>query len=313
MIATLTMNPCIDITETIPRFVYGGLNRITSRRVDSSGKGINVAMVLRNLSAQVRAIGMNYRDNGEAFSKRLSDAGLFYDAVFADGAVRENIKLLDEEKSVTTEINQNGVPIREEDLRAIKEKIHDVLQDPALTSFVMTGSLPPGTPKTFYREVVEEGNAFGRRMILDAEGAFLLEGIKAKPYMIKPNLFEFETAFAPKDTEPETLIRTAREIIADGISLICISLGADGAMLIDEKEAYFAPPVPAPVRSTQGAGDSLLAGILLALEREFPRKEQLRWGLAAAQGSIEREGTLLCMPNEFEKYLPLVDVRRIGD
>ena len=338
MIVTLTMNPCIDVTETIPHFVYGGLNRITSRRADSSGKGINVAMVLHNLGADVLAIGMNYTGNGEAFSRQLAERGLTYDAVFADGAVRENIKLFDEEKAVTTEINQGGVPIRGEDLANMHARITECLRDPRVTAFIMTGSLPPGTPKDFYKSIIEEGNALGRgerqddpvRMILDAEKEQLLLGLSAKPYMIKPNLFEFETAFltghALADAEGTVkdmpvparrehlapVIEKARELLRDGLPLLCISMGADGAMLLDEKEAWYAAPVPGgTVRSTQGAGDSLLAGILMAIDAHLPRAEQLRWGIAAAQGSIEREGTLLCTPEAFEKYKSLVEVHAL--
>ena len=302
------MNPCIDVTETIPRFVYGGLNRIQSRRVDMSGKGVNVAMALMQLGEPAHALGMCYKDNADTYLQGLAALGLSYDAVMAEGAVRENIKLLDLENAVTTEINQNGVPMDAAQLVAINARIDEVLTMKELTTFVLTGSVPPETPVDFYRQVIERGHAQGIRMMLDAEGDFLLEGIKAKPYLIKPNLFEFETAFAPPSTDIGTLVRSAREIIAGGVHTVCISMGEDGALLIDAQEALFCASPPCAVQSTQGAGDSLMAGICMALERELPMKEQLRYAVACAVGSLTREGTLLCTQKEFDAFYPLLQI-----
>ena len=304
------MNPCIDVTASIDHFEYGGMNRIKSRREDSSGKGINAAVVLKNMGVPVRAIGMNYTGNGAEFADRLSDQGLSYEAVFAEGKVRENIKLLDLEKSVTTEINQSGVPIDAEHLGQIREKIDEALNDESVTAFIMTGSLPPGTPVDFYRSVTERGNEKGIRMMLDAEGAFLLEGIKGKPYLIKPNLFEFVTAFSPKDTTLGSLVEVSRQIISSGVNTVCISLGADGALLVNAQDAFFCAGVPCEVKSTQGAGDSLLSGICAAIEEGKSPEEQLRYGVSCALGTVVREGTLLCRRQEFDRFYPVVKTER---
>ena len=306
MIVTLTMNPCLDITETIPQFTYGGLNRITERRVDPSGKGINVAMVLQQMGVPVRAVGMNYRENGEAFAARLAERGLDYEYVMAEGAVRENIKLLDLENAVTTEINQNGVPMDPLSLEMMQAKLAGILQEPEVATCVLTGSLPPQVAPSFYRDLITRGKMAGVRMILDAEGEALLEGMKAAPYMIKPNLFEFETAFHPEDTEIPSLVNRAREILQEGIEVILLSMGEKGALLIDAEEAWYTPPVACDVKSTQGAGDSMVAGFCMALEQGLPRKEQLRWASACAAGSLVREGTLLCTPAEFAQFKPRV-------
>ena len=307
MIITLTMNPCIDVTDAIGHFEYGGMNRVVSRRVDCSGKGINVALVLKHFGVDARAIGMNYTGNGDGFCRELSKLGLDYEAVFAEGNVRENIKILDLEKAVTTEVNQNGVPMDEDTLHKINDFIDEVMSGDVDT-FVMTGSLPPGTPIDFYKKLIEKGKARGIRMMLDAEGDYLTEGIKAGPYLIKPNLFEFVTAFNPKDESIEELIATSKKIIDSGVKNVCISMGEDGALIIDKDDAFICRPVACDVASTQGAGDSLMAGICMALKQNLSLNEQLKWGVACSLGSVTKEGTLLCEMEDFEKFYSKLEV-----
>ena len=310
MIATVTMNPCIDKTLTIRGFSYGGQNRVQTKRSDFSGKGINVSIVLNQLGIPVRTFGINYTKNGQDFSKGLEALGIHYEAYMAEGAVRENIKVMNEEDRVTTELNQKGDPLDAETIRAFTDQLMEQLSDPEIDMAVITGSVPQGVPSSFYRDLTAACRRIGKKVILDAEGELFLEGIQACPDVIKPNLYEFETAFGLENPGREEILRKAEEIIDGGVGIICLSMGAEGAMIVGRKEAWICPPSTIDVRSTQGAGDSMVAGMCVAMEKGLPLSEILRYGVIAADGSLIREGTQLCTRENFERFRKEVRVFR---
>lgn len=310
MIATVTMNPCIDKTLTIRGFSYGGLNRVQTKRSDFSGKGINVSIVLNQLGIPVRTFGINYTKNGQDFSKGLEALGIHYEAYMAEGEVRENIKVMNEEDRVTTELNQKGDPLDAKTIRAFTDQLMEQLSDPEIDMVVITGSVPQGVPASFYRDLTAACRRIGKKVILDAEGELFLEGIQACPDVIKPNLYEFETAFGLENPGREEILRKAGEIIDGGVGIICLSMGAEGAMIIGREGAWICPPDRIDVRSTQGAGDSMVAGMCVAMEKGLPLSEILRYGVIAADGSLIREGTQLCTRENFERFRKEVRVFR---
>ena len=310
MIATVTMNPCIDKTLTIRGFSYGGLNRVQTKRSDFSGKGINVSIVLNQLGISVRTFGINYTKNGQDFSKGLEALGIHYEAYMAEGEVRENIKVMNEDDRVTTELNQKGDPLDAKTIRAFTDQLMEQLSDPEIDMVVITGSVPLGVPASFYRDLTAACRRIGKKVILDAEGELFLEGIQACPDVIKPNLYEFETAFGLENPGREEILRKAGEIIDGGVGIICLSMGAEGAMIIGHEGAWICPPDRIDVRSTQGAGDSMVAGMCVAMEKGLPLSEILRYGVIAADGSLIREGTQLCTRENFERFRKEVRVFR---
>ena len=146
---------------------------------------------------------------------------------------------------------------------------------------------------------------------MDAEGDLLREGLKAKPYLIKPNLFELETVLDEKITSPYEAAKAAKRLLDDGIKIVCVSLGSDGAVILDTDEAYYAPGLKVKVRGTTGAGDSMLAGLCLAHEEGLGLEDMLRYGIAASTASVMKEGTLLCTKEEFDGMLPKVRIKRL--
>lgn len=311
MIGTITLNPCIDKTLVIRGFNYGGMNRVSSKRADVSGKGINVSIALTQIGVPVETLGINYKNGAEAMNEGLKEIGITYEAVLADGTLRENMKVLDEETSITTELNQKGDFVSEEKLKEFEELLDAHLSE--LDILVITGSVPQGVSTDYYRTLVEKAKAKGVKTILDAEGELLLRGMEAKPYLIKPNLYEFETAFGLKTKEMKDILAICRKIIADGVEVVCLSMGGDGALIANADEAYLCRPTPIDVKSTQGAGDSLVAGMCIAMEKGLPISEMLRYGVSVAQGSLIREGTQLCTKEGFEHFEQLVKVKKIEE
>lgn len=309
MIGTITLNPCIDKTVIIDGFHYGGMNRVNSKRADVSGKGINVSIVLKQLSADVRTLGFQYENGYHALVKGLDKLGIDYEGVTVEGTLRENVKVMDMQTSITTELNQKGDFVDTDKILEFEQMLERCLD--ALDILVVTGSVPQGVPDDYYHKLIKKAKEKGVRTVLDAEGELLQQGLMAKPYLIKPNLFEFETAFGLKSREHAEILTICRKLIADGVTVVCLSMGGEGAMIVDEKEAYLCRPTKIDVKSTQGAGDSLVAGMCIAMEEGLAIDEMLRYGVSAAQGSLIREGTLLCLREDFDYFKKVIKIDKI--
>lgn len=309
MITTLTLNPCIDKTITVDGFKYGELNRVVGTRADISGKGINVSIAVHQLGEGTKCLGFNYKNDSSILRKGLEDIGIQYDLVDVEGTLRTNIKVFDQPVRIMTELNESGHYVNEEAIETLKKLV--VHQAETSDIMVFNGSVPQGVPKNIYRTLIESVKEKGVKTVLDAEGELLLEGIKAEPYFIKPNLFEFENAFNIKIKDKIDVVKLSRKIISTGVKIVCVSLGSSGAIIVSEDEAYFAPANKLDVKGLQGAGDSLVAGICIAIKQKLGIEEMLRYGVAAANASLIREGTLLCTKEEFERMLPSVNIEKI--
>lgn len=310
MITTLTLNPCIDKTINVNGFKYGGLNRVVSTRADVSGKGINVSIAVHQLSEKTKCLGFNFTDSRDVMTKSLEKSGIEYEFIDVEGTLRTNVKVFDLQNEVMTELNENGHYVNEEAISLLSELVKEEAK--VADIMVFNGSAPKGVPKDTYKLLIEAVKDSGVKTVLDAEGDLLLEGIKASPYFIKPNLFEFENAFNVKVTGKKDIVRVAREIIEKGVKIVCVSLGEEGAVLVSQDEAWFAPASDIKVKGLQGAGDSLVAGICIAINKGLEIREMLRYGVAAANASLIREGTLLCTKEDFENMLPKVSIENIS-
>lgn len=310
MITTLTLNPCIDRTITIKDLQYGGLNRVIHTRRDFSGKGINVSVAVHQLGEKTECLGFNYLDDSGFVKESLGKLGICYRFIDIEGALRTNIKIFDEQTSIMTEFNENGHHVKAEAIDQLQQLVVDGAQNAQI--MVFNGSVPEGVPKTIYRTLIETVKKSGTKTVLDADGELLLEGLKAGPYFVKPNLYEFESAFKVKTRNKQDIIRSVRQkMIAGGVTLVCVTLGKDGAVLVSGEEAWFAPATDIKVKGVQGAGDSLVAGVCLAIRQGLELEQMLRYGVAAANASLIREGTLLCTAADFQQMLSRVTVEKM--
>ena len=310
MITTVNLNPCIDKSVMVSDFKYGELNRVISSRIDISGKAINVGIAIKRLGAEVECLGFNYSENAKELEETLQGYQISYEFVMVNGRLRTNTKILDMKSRTLTELNESGGKVTDRDIQELKEvvKRHATKS----TTIVIGGSVPLGVSNDIYRELIEELSCFPVKIILDAEKELLLEGVKAKPYLIKPNLYELQTAFGKECRTKEEVCQVAKGVIEKGVSLVCVSLGKEGAVLCSKEEAYFSPGLKLDIRGVQGAGDSMVAGICIAIERGLPLPELLRYGMAASAGSLVLEGTQMCGKENFDAYLQQIEVERMG-
>lgn len=310
MVCTVTLNPCIDRTCEIAGFYYGETNRIIKDRRDVSGKGINVSIALGQNGVKSTACGFLYDDNKEIMLGALESLGILYSGVIVKGRARENIKLWDSTSGVTTEINQEGEFVPLEKWTDFKKHFLSCIRGCELVA--ISGSAPAGISKTAYRELIEIANQVGVPCILDANGSLLEEGLKANPLLIKPNIDEFVSTFVPQSPDRDSVVNTAKRIIAEGLcQYVCITLGKEGALFISENEVLFSPVLDVPVKCTQGAGDGFVAGICKAWIEKRETKRMFAYGVAMAGGTLVREGTQMCLPDDFVRLLSHVRIEVI--
>lgn len=290
MITSISLNPSIDRTLTVDSFAPGGLNRVLSRSDVAAGKGINVALAVSALGLDSECIGFMYRDSGALFEKRLMVNSTAYDFIWCDGSARTNIKVFDRSAGVITELNESGITITEKDLSDMVDMVTRHAENSDY--LILAGSLPPGCPVDYYKTLISAVEGLGCRCVLDADGDRLKYGLEAKPFMIKPNRYELEMMTGQKLDSLQKIRDAAQKYIDMGVQVVAVSLGEDGALITDSKETFYAPRLKIDVKSTVGAGDSMVAGLVAGFMGENSLEDTFRMGVACA--------TTRCMTDSFK-------------
>lgn len=307
MITSICMNPSFDKTVEVDTLTVGEVNRIRSIRRDMGGKGINVAVVAQRLGLRCQCIGTMGEDGAVRLHAMLDREGIEHAFLTVPGSVRTNTKIVTRDGRGVTELNEPGAPVAPADLRTF----FDMARKKTLDSryVVVTGSLPPECPQGTYRDLICA--LPGMNCILDVGGAELMLGAEAKPFLIKPNLHELEETL---HTELRTLraIRDAALIfVKKGVQHVVVSMGGMGALYVSQEQTLFAPALRVEAKSTVGAGDAMVGGLLKGLEVEGDMAGAFRYGVAAGAASVMTEGTQLIVPSDFENLLSQVKVQEV--
>ena len=289
MITVVTLNPSIDRTLMLDAFHPGQTNRVRQSRVDAGGKGVNVCMHLRALGAeQICCVGWMRAADERLFSESLEKAGVEQRWIALPGHVRVNTKVCVDDGQLT-ELNEAGEEVPLQAIEALIEVCREVFS--RSKAVVMTGSVPPGVPKDIYAQLIRLAHETGAFCLLDADGAALAEGLQAEPDCVKPNRAELERLMGEALPDETALLRAAHRLQEAGVSAVCISLGDQGARYIDQSDALAADAIPVPVLSTVGAGDAMVAGLVLAVERDMPARQGFAAAVAAGTAAVACEGT----------------------
>lgn len=309
MITTISLNPSIDRTLTIDHLVPGGLNRVINTHSVAAGKGINVALTVAALGMDAECIGFMYKDGSKLFEKRLMMNSAAYNFVWCEGSVRTNIKVLDQSTGVITEINEAGAQVSEADLKRMSELV--TLHAENTDYLVLAGSLPPGCPQDYYRTLIQSVEGLGCRCILDADGERMHYGLEAQPFMIKPNRYELEIMSGRElKTLPE-IRDAAMKYISMGVSIVAVSLGADGALITDGDSTLYAPRINIDVHSTVGAGDAMVAGLVCGCIGDNDLEDTFRMGVACATARCVTDGYKVVDKTVYKALLDMVQIERI--
>ena len=289
MLYTVTLNPAIDKTVVIENLRTGAVNRVASVRTEAGGKGINVSKCLKNLGETSVAAAILAGSAGEALESMLQALSIPVLKVQAQGQSRTNLKIIDPVKKENTDINEPGPRVNAALLNELKEVLgHRVVPGDLV---VLSGSLPAGVDKGLYGEWIRYFQGLGGCVYLDADGEPMRRGIEAAPYMIKPNDHELAALLGKETLSREEMLAEGKHLLETGIEEIVISLGGDGALFVSREGCFHAPALPVQVKSTVGAGDSVVAAMAFGQTRNLSREEKIRLSVAMGAASVMQSGT----------------------
>jgi len=309
-IVTLTVNPCVDESASVDRVVADRKLRCGFPRHEPGGGGINVARAIRRFGGDALAVYPAGGATGASLERLLAAEGIRQSRLSIGSWTRQNLNVFEESTGRQFRFVFPGPSLAEPEWEACLARIETI--DPFPRLVVGSGSLAPGVPLDFYARLAAIVRNHGSRLLLDASGEGLRAALSAGVFLVKPSLSEFQGLTGLCGAEESHLILECSRLVGEGrCDAIVLSLGGAGALLVTarERERWVAPTVP--VRSTVGAGDSMLAGIAWRLDSGASIRDAIRFGVAAAAASVMNPGTELCRREDVERILPQVTSVRV--
>jgi 1-phosphofructokinase len=261
-IATVTLNPAIDQTVRVDSFRPNTVNRALAISFDASGKGVNVASFLADYGHDTAVTGYLGQENADIFEQFFASKGIDDCFVRIPGNTRINVKVVDEVNQQTTDINMPGQIPPQEAMNTLLQTIEQLAN--SCDWFVLSGSLPPHVPTTIYAAIITQLKRQKKRIILDTSGEALREGIQAGPTIVKPNIEELQHLVRHSLTSEAEIQQAAHQLLNEDIELVVVSMGRQGAMLVEQATTLIATPPTVTVKKTFGAGDAMVAGLVTA-------------------------------------------------
>ena len=305
MIYTVTLNPALDRYLVVERLLMEDTTRILSETQYAAGKGIDVSRVIRELGGQSVALGLVGGYDGLQLEGLLINAGVMADFTMISGETRTNIILREQKKNRQYAISAAGPNINATEIGLLYQNVNQIRN---MDYLILSGSLPRGVTPNLYGQLILAGKKKNAFIVLDTDGKALLEALDYQPSCIKPNLYEL-SRLAQRDLQTESDIVGFCDRLHDkGIPNILVSMGRAGLLLssVEQKIKAVAPPVE--VDSAVGAGDSVVAGFVLAHSQGKDLADCLRLACAAGTATAQTPGTELCHRVDVEAILPKVQI-----
>jgi len=299
-IVTLTMNPAIDKSSSVGNVVAERKLYCSAPRFEPGGGGINVSRAIKKLGGESLALYPSGGPTGEMLQFLLDGEGLTHHPIMVKGWSRENLIVLEESTGQQYRFGMPGPELSDEEWQRCLDELSSIKPKPDF--IVASGSLPPGVPPDFYARIVRIGKDMNAKVIVDTSGEALSLAIKEGVFLIKPNIREFRE-IVEQDVKEESQIKAAaRRFVESGQSeVVVISLGASGALMVSKDAVEHIVPPTVPIISKVGAGDSMVAGIVLSLSRGNALRDAVRFGIAAGTAAVMTPGTELCRKEDAER------------
>lgn len=277
MIYTVTLNPSIDYVIKLDNLKNGAVNRTNEEYVYPGGKGINVSLVLKQLGHKSRALGFVSGFTGAYIKDTLINKGLEEDFInLENGFTRINVKVKSNEE---TEINGQGPNIDDKSLNKLYEKLDNLKENDIL---VLAGSIPKTLDSSLYENIMKRLENKNVKIVVDATKDLLMNVLKHKPFLIKPNNHELEELFNVELKNIDDIITYAKKLKEMGAKNVLVSMGKDGALLINEDGEVFTSNVAkGEVKNSVGAGDSMVAGFIAGYLNSNNYEQALKLGAAS--------------------------------
>lgn len=286
-VATITLNPAYDLLGLCPKVELGDVNLVQTNALLPAGKGINVAKVLSDLDVKLTLGGFLGKENRDGFNLLFNSLNVEDKFQTVEGRTRINVKLT-EENSEVTDLNFSGFTITEQDWQSFVTDSLEWLKD--FDMIAISGSLPAGVSLDKFTNWMEQVKTICPKVVFDSSRDALVAGLKAKPWLIKPNDKELEMFVGRKLSTLAEIKAAAMELINEGIENVVISLGSKGALWVTKHEAWLAKPPKCQVVSTVGAGDSMVGGLMYGLMTNQSIKDTLVFASSVAALSVGQAG-----------------------
>lgn len=298
-VLTITLNPAIDQTVYIDDFGVDKVNRVKTLQNDAGGKGVNVASYLASSQLNVGVTGFLGSKNSKVFEELFSKLDIDNRFVYLEDETRVNVKIVDKKNSTVTDVNQAGFEISLENLEKLEKLLFTKKE---ANWYAFSGSLPKGLSNDIYKKWIKKSHELGIKVALDASNEALISAVEAKPDLIKPNHYELAQLMKTnKVYEIDEVLQVSSKLIKDGIETVCVSMGEDGALIINKDEAYHAVALKAEVNTTVGAGDALLSGLIFSIIKEKSLKESIKIATTYSLSALKTVGAYLSNKEELEK------------
>lgn len=306
MIVTVTLNPALDKTVTLPGFAVNTVNRVQSVRLDPGGKGINVSKAVQALGGKTLAISVLGGANGGYIKSALDAMDLPNHMILSEGPTRTNLKIVDPVLGTNTDINEPGSPLTKEVLDKVWQVLSQTVQPN--DTVVFAGKNPPGMADDLLAVWIRRLKAMNVRVCVDTVGEPMLLALAEGPDIIKPNKAELSELMGTELHTDRQIIDTAGKLVDSGIGLVAVSMGSSGAIFVTKDQCIRGYSPKVTVGSTVGAGDSMMAALAHYSDAGCSLEETARRAIATASAKVMCSGSEAA---DLSAILPLIDRVRI--
>lgn len=307
MIYTITQSPVLNRTVEVEEILYDDVSAIIEEKNSVGGKGIDISRVIRELGSRSVALGFIGGYNGIEVEGRLANEGIVCDFTRINDEIRSNIIIYQRKKNLQTLLSTSGPEIKPFEVSALYNKVREA---PNESYVVLGGSMPKGMSNNFFAQLITTLKEKGVKVILDADEEILVRGLNAGPFLIKPNIHEFGRLIGKNIGEMEDVFEEAKPYL-DMVEYIVVSAGVHGVVGVSREGSYRALPPRVKVRSSLGAGNSLVAGIVSVLSKGGSFEESLVLGVACGTASTLNPGNMLCTKEDVDIIKKDVIIKKI--
>jgi len=303
-IITVTFSPCIDKSTSVPGLIPEKKLKCADPKLAPGGGGINVGRAIKKLGGHAIAIYPAGGYTGKYFNELLANEKVPSIIIESKNETRENVIVLDESTNQQYRFGMPGTALTETEWKQCLQAI-DEIKD--VEYIVASGSLPPGVPMNIYAQIAVIAKKKNARLIVDTSGEALKHAANEGVYLLKPNLGELSSLMGVEKINTDDIETVAKKVIGKGhCTVIVVSIGEKGAILVTKKETHQVSPPHVKRKSTVGAGDSMVGGMVLALSQKRSFKEVLQYGVACGTAATMNPGTELCRKEDVDKLIELI-------
>ena len=304
-IITVTFSPTVDKSTSIDALLPEKKLRCSEPVFEPGGGGINVARAVKKLGGEATAIYPSGGYSGKFLNDLMAKEEVPVLPVETKNHTRENLIVFDKSTGQQYRFGMPGSEIMEAEWK----KVLSIVQETDANYIIASGSLPPGVPTDIFAQIASIAKDKNAKLIIDTSGEALQKAVETGVYLIKPNLAELSSLVGIEEVHHEKVYDIAKDIISRKCcQAVMVSLGPAGAMLITKDEVYHAIPPVVKRLSTVGAGDSMLAGVVLSLSKQKTLKEALQYGVACGTAATLNPGTELCKLEDVERLYKIISM-----